>query len=62
LILNGKENKEATAIYFEIRIPKKKKKELLRKVQSNIYGNNFIMEKIIFPNIITKKWGYSVLY
>ena len=32
LILNGKENKEATAICFEIRIPKKKNKELLRKV------------------------------
>ena len=32
LILNGKENKEATAICFEIRIPKKKNKELLCKV------------------------------
>ena len=37
LILNGKENKEATAICFEIRIPKKKNKELLRKVPSKIY-------------------------
>ena len=37
LILNGKENKEANAIYFEIRIPKKKNKELLRKVRSKIY-------------------------
>ena len=45
LILNGKENKEATAICFEIRIPKKKNKELLRKVPSKIYGSNFIMEK-----------------
>jgi hypothetical protein len=37
LILNGKENKEAAAICFEIRIPKKKKKELLQKVPSKIY-------------------------
>ena len=47
LLLNGKENKEATAICFEIRIPKKKNKELLRKVPSKIYGSNFIMEKNI---------------
>ena len=33
-ILNGKENKEATEICFEIRIPKKKNKELLWKVPS----------------------------
>ena len=45
LILNGKENKEASAICFEIRIPKKKNKELLRKVPPKIYGSNFIMEK-----------------
>ena len=45
LILSGKENKEATAICFEIRIPKKKSKELLRKVPSKIYGSDFIMEK-----------------
>ena len=32
LILNRKENKEASAICFKIRIPKKKNKELLRKV------------------------------
>jgi hypothetical protein len=37
LILNGKENKEATAICFEIRIPKKKNKDFLRKVPSKIY-------------------------
>ena len=37
LILNGKENKKASAICFEIRIPKKKSKELLRKVPSKIY-------------------------
>jgi hypothetical protein len=55
LIHNEKEKKEATAICFEIRIQKKKKKELLRKVQSKIYGSNFIMEKnekkIWFVNI-----------
>ena len=45
LILNGKENKEASAICFEIRIPKKKNKELLRKVPSKICGSNFIREK-----------------
>jgi hypothetical protein len=32
---NGKENKEVGAICFEIRIPMKKKKELLRKVPAN---------------------------
>ena len=37
LILNGKENKEASAICFEIRIPKKNKEEFLRKVPSKIY-------------------------
>jgi hypothetical protein len=36
-VLDGKENKEATAICFEIRIPKKKSKELLQKVPSKIY-------------------------
>ena len=45
MILNGKENKEASAICFEIRIPKKKNKELLRRVPSKIEGSNFIMEK-----------------
>ena len=45
LILNGKENKQATAICFEIRIPKKKIKELLRRIPSKIYGSNFIMER-----------------
>jgi hypothetical protein len=44
LILNEKENKEATAICFEIRIPKKKNKEFLWKVPSKIYGSNFFME------------------
>ena len=61
LVLNGKENMEATAICFEIRIPKKKNKELLWKVPSKIYGNlqtlgnNLIKEKnktkIWFVNI-----------
>ena len=45
LILNGKENKEAGAICFEIRIPKKTSKELLRKVPSKIYGNIFYGKK-----------------
>ena len=45
LILNGKENNEAAAICFEIRIPKKKNKELLQKIPSKIYGSNFIMGK-----------------
>ena len=37
LILNEKENKEASAISFEIRIQKKNNEELLRKVTSKIY-------------------------
>ena len=37
LILNGKKDKEASAICFEIRSPKKKKEELLRKVPSKLY-------------------------
>ena len=57
MILNGKEEKEATAICFGIRIPKKKYKELLRKVPSKIYGNNFIMEK----NEKKKNWFVNIL-
>ena len=64
LILNGKENKEATAICFEIRITKKKNKELLRKVPSKIYEAILSWKKpkkmfglFIFPNIITEQWG-----
>jgi hypothetical protein len=64
LILNWKENKEAGAICFEIRIPRKKNKELLWKVPSKIYESYFIMETTksffglsIIPNIITEKWG-----
>ena len=45
LILNEKDNKEATAICFEIRIPRKKNKKLLRKVPSKIYGSNSILVK-----------------
>ena len=48
LILNGKENKEDCAICFEIRIARKKNKELLRKVPSKIYGSHLIMEKNFF--------------
>ena len=44
-ILNGKENKEASAICFEIRIPKKKNEELLLKVPSKIYEVILIMER-----------------
>ena len=64
LILNGKENKEASAICFEIKIPKKKNKELLQKVPSKISEVIFFMEKtknffglLIFPNIITEQCG-----
>ena len=67
LILNGKENKEASAICFEIRIPKKKNKELLWKVPSKIYEVISLWKKmkikfglLIFPNIITEQWGSSV--
>ena len=45
LIFNGKENIEASAICFEIRIPKKKNEELLRKVPSKIYEVILIMER-----------------
>jgi hypothetical protein len=64
LILNGKENMEAGAICFELRIPRKKNKEIFLKVPPKIYGSNFSMEKkkiglSIFLNIISQKWGYS---
>ena len=45
MIFNGKKNKEAGVICFEIRIPSKKNKELLHKVPSKIYESNSIMEK-----------------
>ena len=67
LILNGKENKEASAICFEIRIPKKKNKELLRKVPSKMYEVILLWKKkilglLIFPNIITEQRGYSLVH
>ena len=46
LILNGKVNKEAGAICFELRVPRKKNKEIFQKVPSKIHGSNLIMEKI----------------
>ena len=53
--VNERENKKATAISLEIRILKKKNKELLRKVPSKMYESNFIMERnkkrIWFVNI-----------
>ena len=68
LILNKKENKEVTAIFFEIRILKKKSKELLRKVPSKNYEVILLWKKtkkkfgvLIFPNIITEQWGYTFL-
>ena len=45
MILNGKENKEAGAICFELRIPRKKNNEIFWKVPSKICGSNLIMEK-----------------
>ena len=64
LVLNGKENKEASAVCFEIRIPKKKNEEVSRKVPSKIYEVILLWKKmkkefglLIFPNIITKQWG-----
>ena len=45
LVLNGKENKEASAICFEIRIPKKNNKELLQKVPSKIYEAILLWKK-----------------
>ena len=46
LILVAKENKEATAICFEIRIPKKKNKELLQFVPSKIYEVLLLWKKM----------------
>jgi hypothetical protein len=65
LILNGKENKEAAANCFEIRIPKKKNEELLQKVSSKVYEVILLWKKtkekfglLIFLNI-TEQWGLS---
>ena len=55
LILNGKENKEASAICFEIRILRKNNEELLLKVPSKIYEVILLWKKtkkkIWFVNI-----------
>jgi hypothetical protein len=66
LILNGKENNEASAICCEIRIPKKKNEEVLQKVPSKIYEVILLWKKtkkkiglLIFPNINSEQWGYS---
>ena len=63
LILNGKENKVATATCFEIRIPRKKNKDLLRRVPSKIHEVILLWKKktkkiglLIFPNVITEQW------
>ena len=37
MTLNGKENKEAGAISFEVRIPRKKNKKCFQRVPSKIY-------------------------
>ena len=69
LVLNGKENNEATEICFEIRIPKKKNKELLLKVPSKIYEVILLWKRrkkksglLIFLNIITEQWGLCLQY
>ena len=54
LTLNGKENKEAGAICFELRVPRKKNKKIFWKVPSKIYESNFIMEKKIWVVNISK--------
>ena len=59
LILNGKKNREAAAIWFEIRIPKKKNKELLQKVPSKIHGSNFI---IIFWFVHISKYHHGEIF
>ena len=58
MILHGKENEEADAICFEIRIPRKKNKELLLwKFPSKIYERKTFFGLLIILNIITEKWG-----
>ena len=67
LILNGKENKEASAICFDIKIQKKKNKDLLWKFPSKIYEVIILLKKtkrkfglLIYPTIITEQWGLYV--
>ena len=57
LILVAKENKEATAIYFEIRIPKKKNKELLQFVPSKIYEVLLLWKKMKYFRISSPSNG-----
>ena len=65
LFFNCKENKEAGTICFEIRIPKKKKKELLQKIPSKNYENNCIIKKkknclSIILNIISRNGAKGI--
>jgi hypothetical protein len=60
LILNGKENKEASAICFEIRIPKKKNEELLRKVPSKIYEVISLWKKNLVLHWTTSPKKYCI--
>ena len=53
--LDRKENKEAGAIYFEIRISKKKNKEILWKVPSKIYEVILLWKKTK-----KKKWFVNI--
>ena len=69
MILNGKEKKEASAICFEIRIPRKETKELVLKIPSKIMEVILIWKKTktffglsIILSIITEKWGHNPLY
>ena len=68
LLFNWKENKEAGANCFEIRIPRKKKKELhiMERPIKKIYGSYFIMEKNIFFvcqwfGILSLRGGVNIL-
>ena len=65
LFLNGKENKKATAICFQIRIPKKKTRNYYGKSHQKFMEVILLWKKTktffdlsIIPNIITEKWGY----
>ena len=58
LILRWKENKEAGAICFEIRLPRKMSKELLRRVPSKIYGSYFILEDKQKYFLVCQWFGY----
>ena len=52
---NWKENKEVGAICFEIRIPRKKNKEILGEVPSkNLNGSHFLINSHNFLLIINQ--------